>query len=51
MRKEGVSHLGLVFRWKDGEYQCRWEGKIREERQNFVQEVCEHRVNGQTKEH
>ena len=27
IEKEGGSHFGLVFWWKDGDEQCRWEGK------------------------
>ena len=27
IEKEGVSHFGLVFWWKDGDKRCRWEGK------------------------
>ena len=27
LKKEGVSHFGLVFRWRDGDERCRWEGK------------------------
>ena len=27
IEKEGVSHLGLVFWWRDGDEQCRWENK------------------------
>ena len=27
LKKMRVSHFGLVFRWKDGDKQCRWEGK------------------------
>ena len=26
LKKEGVSQFGLVFWWRDGEEQCRWEG-------------------------
>ena len=27
LKNEGVSHLGLVFWWKDGDDWCRWEGE------------------------
>ena len=48
LKKEGVSHFGLVFWWRDGEKRCRWEGKKRKEWQNIVQKLCVHTVNGQT---
>ena len=32
--KEGVCHLGLFYRWRDGEQLRRWEGK-KERKDNF----------------
>ena len=30
LKNEGVSHLRMVFWWKDGDKQCSWEGKKKE---------------------
>ena len=36
LKKDEVSHFGLIFWWRDGKQQCRWEDKKRKEWQNFV---------------